>query len=126
MPPAALTLCMYARTVSRSTDESIGPVMSKKPPMTILPPAGAPPVDPPADPVGPVDPVVEEPVPCVEAIGPLEAPVPESANEDDDGCVRDRTVITPRMQAMTTEAVVRATATRARVSRVTTGQSSRW
>src|SRR3989442_11956154 len=39
MPPPALTACMYARTVSRSTDESTGPLMSKKPPMTIVPPS---------------------------------------------------------------------------------------
>src|SRR6266850_8145917 len=42
MPPAELTFCMYARTVSRSTEESIGPVMSKKPPMTMFPPVAAP------------------------------------------------------------------------------------
>src|SRR5256885_5883688 len=38
MPPAWLIACMYARTVSRSTDESTGPVMSKKPPIVIFPP----------------------------------------------------------------------------------------
>src|SRR5437762_3433866 len=38
MPPAAFTFCMYARTVSRSTDESTGPLMSKKPPMVMDPP----------------------------------------------------------------------------------------
>src|SRR5437899_8153410 len=47
MPPAWLIACMYARTVSRSTDESTGPVISKKPPMVILPPL-TPPDPPPA------------------------------------------------------------------------------
>src|SRR5258708_1177312 len=37
MPPDALTPCMYARTVSRSTDESTGPLMSKKPPIVMDP-----------------------------------------------------------------------------------------
>src|SRR5256886_11216605 len=45
MPPAWLIACMYARTVSRSTDESTGPVMSKKPPIVIFPPL--PPPEPP-------------------------------------------------------------------------------
>src|SRR3982074_46979 len=39
MPPAALRACMYARTVSRSTEESTGPVMSKNPPILIFQPA---------------------------------------------------------------------------------------
>src|SRR5258708_9583260 len=38
MPPAALMPCMYARTVSRSTEESTGPLMSKKPPIVMVPP----------------------------------------------------------------------------------------
>src|SRR6267378_1058319 len=47
-----------------------------------------------------------EPVPCMEAVPALAAPVPESANELEAGCVRDRTVMTPRMHATTTVAEV--------------------
>src|ERR1700704_4003338 len=122
MPPAALILCMYARTVSRSTDESIGPLMSKKPPIVILPPLAAPP--PGFDAPAPAE-VVVVVEPGVEALWPPDAPCPLSATDIAVGCVNERTVMAPRMQATTTEAAVRETATRARVSRATTWKSSR-
>src|SRR4029077_15749223 len=42
IPPEALTACMEAQPVSRSTEESTGPETSKKPPMVTVPPLTAP------------------------------------------------------------------------------------
>src|ERR1700730_4836865 len=122
MPPAALMFATHARPVPPSTDESIGPLMPKNPPIVILPPLAAPPpgFDPPLP-----DEVVVVVEPCVVALWPPDAPWPLSATDRAVGCMNERTVMTPRMQATTTEAAVRETATRARTSRATTWKSSR-
>src|SRR5579872_2868449 len=123
MPPDALIACMYERTVSRSTDESIGPVMSKKPPIVIEPPPT--PCEPPAEPPGlpaVVAPAAAPGVPAAWADPPCSpATWPCWATRAEPGWPRARTVITPRTAANTTAAPRRETATRSRRPRETTG-----
>src|SRR5579859_938027 len=121
MPPEALTDCMYARTVSRSTDESTGPLMSKKPPIVIDPlltPDCDWLVEPVPPPVGPFDwlPLAPDPDPfadCAPATSPPVASVPPRVNV--------RTVMTPSTDATTTAPARRATAMRSLMLRATKG-----
>src|SRR5438132_13456753 len=98
---------MYARTVSRSTDESTGPVMSKKPPMVILPPV--------TPPLPPLDCEPPEPGALGIAAGPAPLWAPDTSPcctiAVEAGWVYDRIVITPSTAAMTTAAPSSETAT---------------
>src|SRR5579859_7605234 len=122
MPPEALTPCMYARTVSRSTDESTGPLMSKKPPIVIEPPL-TPDCDWLLEPVPPE--VAVDPPPPLE-LAELGAWAPETwpLKPALPPCVKERTVITPSTEATTTEPASRATAIRSRMLRATTSSSA--
>src|SRR5438445_8836625 len=90
---------MYARTVSRSTEESTGPVMSKKPPIVILPPLTPP--EPP--PLVWVDPGA---LGIAAGLAPDWAPdtSPCCTKAVEAGWVYDRIVVTPNTAAMTTAA----------------------
>ena len=96
--------------MSRSTEESTGPLMSKKPPMVMVPPATTlpPALEPPLEPVAFATPL---PLACE----PETFPWPISATVPEAGSMKARTAMTPNTQATTSEVAVKATAMRSRI-----------